>query len=182
MIGNAQLFEDGCPLRFFSSADNSAIMCRMRESQLYCAISFSIPWPLISYVGLISKSYSSRNVIHFTLLPLGSVWVRISFTTLVRTWEIMSESGCKIRTPSRHALEHSLAYPGCYISMEHLSMFCYRKQWVSHFPHDSFVTTPRPGSNLKQMRIWENIWRNSGFPTQVLQKFPSLYLQKTVPL
>ena len=69
-----------CPLGCWSFLDNSAIMCRMRASQLDCAMSLVSPWPSINFVGLISKSYSSRTAIHFPFLPSGSGWVRISFT------------------------------------------------------------------------------------------------------
>ena len=75
----------GCSLGFFSSVDNSTIMCRLRASKLDYAMSLASPWPLTSLVGLISKSYSSRNSIHSPLRPLGSGWVRISFTSLVGT-------------------------------------------------------------------------------------------------
>ena len=78
-------------LGFFPSANNSIIMCRLRESHLDCAIILSSPWPLISLVGLISKLYSSRTTIHFSLLPSGFGWVRMSFTALVGTCAIMWE-------------------------------------------------------------------------------------------
>ena len=55
---------------FFSSVDNSATMCRLSKLQLECAMIFSSPWPLIKFVGLISKSYSSNLLSIFPFYPL----------------------------------------------------------------------------------------------------------------
>ena len=46
---------------YFSFADNSPIMWRLRISQLDWAISLASPWPLISFVGLI---WLSRNILY----------------------------------------------------------------------------------------------------------------------
>ena len=86
----------GCLWGFFSSANDSEIMCRMRASQLDWAIRLAIPWSFINFLGLISRSYSSRIAIHFPLCPLGSGWVRMSFRALVGTWAMMWE--CRMYT------------------------------------------------------------------------------------
>ena len=74
-----------CSLCFFPYVDNSAIMCRLIPPHLYRFMSLVSHWPLIIFVGLVSKSYSSNTAIHFPLLPSGSSLVRISFTALVGT-------------------------------------------------------------------------------------------------
>ena len=56
-----------------------------KDSQFEYVISLANPCPFTSFVGLISKSYSSSITIHLSLFPYGSGCVRICFTTFLGT-------------------------------------------------------------------------------------------------